>query len=1318
MLNLKKVCSILIIIGTILSNVVITLAEERPHIFTTVYTPNGTTVNAIIFTDKDFDSSEIEYWRNYVAIRYPNATIISDANNKYNCHSYAWYSQSTSNKIWINSPEQQKYWQDGSYSKIATAIGIPSGVPNDVRVTYDGDDHSAIKYSDTHFISKWGQLPVVLHEPYDCPDEYLIGGNQLSYYYRDIIPPTVKIVSPSDGAILNTKLVSISGTASDNTKVEKIHLSAVDGVSQAAFCSITAGANINWQHTFELSDGNWTITAKAIDVAGNESEPSQISFTIDTTPPEIEISGVEDGKIYNHDVTVTVNASDTMDSAPEIVGTISGIKTASKTFGEGKHTVTEQAVDWVGHRSEQKTVNFTIDKTPPEINPFPEPGSLAGSSYEYIFRMVGKQCCWSYSISKIPKWISFGATVTDKLSGVDEGSVTGRGPESQPTTITSVTCKGGSRSFSFSNPTERMRNMDGYIGGGAYLHGEQSYTVTVSAKDKAENPSSKTWSFNVGLKKYEQSKPNPDCDKPDDFEGVSCEALLGSSTTQICLYGDPIGITASGLLAENILLLADIGERFELVDYNFNLSEILPRIKVLIIPSGGLYGLGDVESFKRNLADYVNNGGTIVCFTQQHGYEFSALPATSDKQQVTGYGWNEDQSCQSASVYINEVSPIFNGQTNTTLDVNVDGYFTNWPADAKVLLRRTKNNMPCMIEYEIRSQTQEARKGRVIVTTLYSDFSYAQGSLSQEEKTLVKSLIDYAIDPSTPATQQLRAIPYTGVNFTLNTPEQTLVQGQRSVVYANVFNETAEQKTVVVKMALGWGLAGSKSEWLYYPTDSDYVVVDTLTVVGNSSVAVPYEVVASTIAHGWRVYGRCYEIATTASGLAMTTLIAQSDIGGWVEPTKVTAEIRTEKKEYTRNEIVDMRYELKNTQATEITGIVTVKVISPENVLLQQTTKAVSISPIGLITQTETYQLSATPSKGIYTIFFELEKDGTRLAQSVAYFEIPESQITLILTEEPQIYTDMNSITYTIKHIKGIDPAEGTLCIELISPEQTCLFNTTQPFNADVGQSVYRTFVLQIPSLKFGDYKLQATASYDGKTVKSVNILPCSVTVTAEFDKTFYRIRDKINSAIEISAIGKWELKDLKIITEIPSLSFMREEIATVSPRSGTTFFYTIPIPETLPSGTYSVNIKAILPDEQGNYTQFPNFLISRSRSFTVPPADLEIVGLNKTGTEGQRDGVYYAGETGFIRVQNTGGVDENRKHNQLKLSWRKSENTVASSVRLVRKAGNPPKAPTDGEIVYEGTEDNFSDENIQENTVYFYKVFQTTETIKKVSRE
>ncbi len=89
---------------------------------------------------------------------------------------------------------------------------------------------------------------------------------------------------------------------------------------------------------------------------------------------------------------------------------------------------------------------------------------------------------------------------------------------------------------------------------------------------------------------------------------------------------------------------------------------------LLIIPTGGLYGLDSSASFKSWLSDYVNSGGTLIVFTQQHGYEFDALPGGN----LTGYGWFEDQSCQYGSVAISTYHPLFAGYTSTLLNVNVD----------------------------------------------------------------------------------------------------------------------------------------------------------------------------------------------------------------------------------------------------------------------------------------------------------------------------------------------------------------------------------------------------------------------------------------------------------------------------------------------------------------------------------------------------------------------------------------------------------------------------------------------------------------------
>lgn len=138
--------------------------------YTTIYTPNGTSVTAIRMTT-EHPNNIIDEYRNYVQTCYPYATIVRDATQKYNCHSYAWYSQSSTNNIWIDSPEQKKYWSDGSYSLIATYSGgsWPSGITHGAKVDYVNDNHSARVYSSTEMISKWGPGPLVRHPFAYCP---------------------------------------------------------------------------------------------------------------------------------------------------------------------------------------------------------------------------------------------------------------------------------------------------------------------------------------------------------------------------------------------------------------------------------------------------------------------------------------------------------------------------------------------------------------------------------------------------------------------------------------------------------------------------------------------------------------------------------------------------------------------------------------------------------------------------------------------------------------------------------------------------------------------------------------------------------------------------------------------------------------------------------------------------------------------------------------------------------------------------------------------------------------------------------------------
>lgn len=112
---------------------------------------------------------------------------IADPTVKYNCHSYAWYQQSTSNPYWLNYPD--KFITDGSYTKVSkleVEIGGRMVYYDTIFDTYGTPTHSAIitgivdrVHSVREFTvkSKWGMLGLYEHSWINCP-----------YYYVNLTP--------------------------------------------------------------------------------------------------------------------------------------------------------------------------------------------------------------------------------------------------------------------------------------------------------------------------------------------------------------------------------------------------------------------------------------------------------------------------------------------------------------------------------------------------------------------------------------------------------------------------------------------------------------------------------------------------------------------------------------------------------------------------------------------------------------------------------------------------------------------------------------------------------------------------------------------------------------------------------------------------------------------------------------------------------------------------------------------------------------------------------------------------------------------------
>lgn len=132
--------------------------------YAVVYTPKNTPVNVLAKGASTPVASQ-QYWIEYVKNGYPTANIIGPADENFNCHSYAWYSQSRDNPYWMPDEEANKYMNDGSYRKI-------SGFQESAKIYYGSDTlgrHSGICFVEGLVYSKWGSGPLVSHKWTNCP---------------------------------------------------------------------------------------------------------------------------------------------------------------------------------------------------------------------------------------------------------------------------------------------------------------------------------------------------------------------------------------------------------------------------------------------------------------------------------------------------------------------------------------------------------------------------------------------------------------------------------------------------------------------------------------------------------------------------------------------------------------------------------------------------------------------------------------------------------------------------------------------------------------------------------------------------------------------------------------------------------------------------------------------------------------------------------------------------------------------------------------------------------------------------------------------
>ncbi|MBM3239322.1 hypothetical protein FJZ31_23765 [Candidatus Poribacteria bacterium] len=126
---------------------------------------------------------------------------------------------------------------------------------------------------------------------------------------KDTTPPTSTITSPATGEFVGGKSWDIVGTADDGkgSGVKQVQIS-LDGGNTWLDVESTKENFSTWKYTWaDYTDGEYVWTSRAIDNAGNISEPSsEVKMQVDLTPPKPSAS-VSPNPAAVGDITVSIN---------------------------------------------------------------------------------------------------------------------------------------------------------------------------------------------------------------------------------------------------------------------------------------------------------------------------------------------------------------------------------------------------------------------------------------------------------------------------------------------------------------------------------------------------------------------------------------------------------------------------------------------------------------------------------------------------------------------------------------------------------------------------------------------------------------------------------------------------------------------------------------------------------------------------------------------------------------------------------------------------------------------------------------------------
>lgn len=189
-----------------------------------------------------------------------------------------------------------------------------------------------------------------------------------------------------------------------------------------------------------------------------------------------------------------------------------------------------------------------------------------------------------------------------------------------------------------------------------------------------------------------------------------------------------IALLAGGAERGAQVLLARWGQPFRRVGPGPGLAGLASQCPVLVVPSGAME-----KKTGRYLASYVKAGGTVISFAQRSGDELAALPG-----RPRGFGWAEAESALIDSVDVAAAHPATAACRKSRFSAAVDGFFTELPNGAEVLLRDVRSGQPVAVTYRV-------GKGRVFATTLFTDWTAVSRVPSDSEYRFLRDAVLWSL---------------------------------------------------------------------------------------------------------------------------------------------------------------------------------------------------------------------------------------------------------------------------------------------------------------------------------------------------------------------------------------------------------------------------------------------------------------------------------------------------------------------------------------------------------------------------------------------